>query len=293
MQIVILFHPHGPQLNSEFLFVINVQVIFINLVFDYVINIYANYFHVCLFYCKYILFNIKFLFYLVFVVIGFHRSLGPSISKVRSISLDKWKEEWIENLVLNGNFRANQYFEKIINIKEKPSSDSSQDKKRKFIEEKYKCRSFIDLNGSNPFEEIRELRRNQKLEKPIFTSIENLKKFLKRKENPPISEQKREFGSEISELKIDGKRMKPNQIEYERKEDNKEGKNYDINTKFANIDNKKKTENCCNNVKDLDSDLEQNQFQHLSKKMRDSLLKGNPLEVLEKIEEFGNIESLI
>lgn len=229
----------------------------------------------------------------LFLLKGFHRGLGPSISKVRSISLDKWKEEWVENLIFIGNIRANQYFEKTLNIKEKPSSDSPSDKKRSFIENKYKCKNFIDSNDNNPFEEIRAARKSQTLEKISFTSFENIKKVLKMKRKEElVSEQKKEIGSEISELKIDGKRMKVNKIEYERKE-YLDAKNHEINQHFSNLDNKKKTDNYTKNINNMERDLEQIQFQHLSKQMRDILLKGNPLEVLEKIEELGNIESLI
>lgn len=229
---------------------------------------------------------------MVLAFIGFHRSLGPTISKVRSISLDKWKEEWIENLVFIGNFRANQYFEKNLNIKEKPSYDSSPEQKKKFIEEKYKHRNFIDLKDLNPFEEIGKSRRNRNLEKPMITSLESLKKLLKRKENP-IYEKKKELNSEIFGLKINGKRIKVNKIEYEKNEDNKLAKIYDTNKKKLNHDINEKADNAGNYIIDLDQNLEENQFQRLSKQMRDKLLKGNPLELLEKIEDLGNIESLI
>ena len=31
---------------------------------------------------------------------GAHRSLGPTITRVRSANLDKWEKKWIENMLL-------------------------------------------------------------------------------------------------------------------------------------------------------------------------------------------------
>jgi stromal membrane-associated protein len=42
---------------------------------------------------------------------GVHRSLGTHISKVRSIDLDTWTTEHVDNMVRWGNAKANAYWE--------------------------------------------------------------------------------------------------------------------------------------------------------------------------------------
>ena len=42
---------------------------------------------------------------------GVHRSFGSHISQVRSVKLDKWDEESLENIDKIGNIKANEYWE--------------------------------------------------------------------------------------------------------------------------------------------------------------------------------------
>ena len=42
---------------------------------------------------------------------GIHRSFGSHVSKVRSVKLDKWDQESIENIDKIGNTKANEYWE--------------------------------------------------------------------------------------------------------------------------------------------------------------------------------------
>lgn len=41
---------------------------------------------------------------------GAHRSLGPTITRVKSTKLDKWNRDWIQNMKL-GNEEINKYWE--------------------------------------------------------------------------------------------------------------------------------------------------------------------------------------
>ncbi|KAI7897744.1 uncharacterized protein BX663DRAFT_405765, partial [Cokeromyces recurvatus] len=49
---------------------------------------------------------------------GAHRSLGTHISKVKSVDLDTWTPEQVENMIKWGNKRANKYWEANLNDKE-------------------------------------------------------------------------------------------------------------------------------------------------------------------------------
>ncbi|MES1918723.1 hypothetical protein MHBO_000642 [Bonamia ostreae] len=40
-----------------------------------------------------------------------HRNMGVHISKVRSVDLDKWRQEWVQTMAKRGNKQVNQSFE--------------------------------------------------------------------------------------------------------------------------------------------------------------------------------------
>ncbi|CDS09310.1 hypothetical protein LRAMOSA10670 [Lichtheimia ramosa] len=64
----------------------------------------------------------------VFVCIrcsGVHRSMGTHISKVKSVDLDTWIPDQVENMIRWGNERANKYWE--ANLKDKRPSESNID----------------------------------------------------------------------------------------------------------------------------------------------------------------------
>ncbi|KAI8639436.1 hypothetical protein BD408DRAFT_421455 [Parasitella parasitica] len=56
---------------------------------------------------------------------GIHRSLGVHISKVKSVDLDTWVQDQVENMVRWGNERANKYWE--ANLKDKKPSESNME----------------------------------------------------------------------------------------------------------------------------------------------------------------------
>lgn len=56
---------------------------------------------------------------------GIHRSLGVHISKVKSVDLDTWVADQVENMVRWGNERANKYWE--ANLRDKKPSESNME----------------------------------------------------------------------------------------------------------------------------------------------------------------------
>ncbi|TUB03088.1 Arf-GAP with Rho-GAP domain, ANK repeat and PH domain-containing protein 1 [Bagarius yarrelli] len=84
---------------------------------------------------------------------GEHRSLGPSISKVRSLKMDKkvWTNDLIQLFLEVGNERANQFWAANIPPSEALTPFSSSDKRRRFITAKYregKYRRYHPLFGN-------------------------------------------------------------------------------------------------------------------------------------------------
>ncbi|XP_067307581.1 arf-GAP with Rho-GAP domain, ANK repeat and PH domain-containing protein 1 isoform X1 [Pseudorasbora parva] len=84
---------------------------------------------------------------------GEHRSLGPSISKVRSLKMDKkvWTEELIQLFLVLGNERANQFWAANVPPSEELNLNSSSEERRRFITAKYregKYRRYHPLFGN-------------------------------------------------------------------------------------------------------------------------------------------------
>ncbi|ANB13355.1 Age2p [Sugiyamaella lignohabitans] len=74
---------------------------------------------------------------------GIHRSMGTHISKVRSIDLDSWSDEQIENMVKWGNKRANLYWEHKL-----PANYIPDDSKiANFIRTKYDLKRWVMSGG--------------------------------------------------------------------------------------------------------------------------------------------------
>ncbi|XP_068601185.1 arf-GAP with Rho-GAP domain, ANK repeat and PH domain-containing protein 1 [Brachionichthys hirsutus] len=87
---------------------------------------------------------------------GEHRSLGPSISKVRSLKMDRkvWTEELIQVFLLLGNERANSFWAANVPPSEALTPSSCSEERRNFITNKYrqgKYRKYHPLYG-NPRE---------------------------------------------------------------------------------------------------------------------------------------------
>ncbi|XP_037402515.1 arf-GAP with Rho-GAP domain, ANK repeat and PH domain-containing protein 1 isoform X1 [Pygocentrus nattereri] len=84
---------------------------------------------------------------------GEHRGLGPSISKVRSLKMDKkvWTDDLIQLFLLVGNDRANHFWAANVPPSEALSACSSSEERRRFITAKYregKYRRYHALFGN-------------------------------------------------------------------------------------------------------------------------------------------------
>ncbi|XP_076591200.1 arf-GAP with Rho-GAP domain, ANK repeat and PH domain-containing protein 1 isoform X2 [Chaetodon auriga] len=84
---------------------------------------------------------------------GEHRGLGPSISKVRSLKMDKkvWTEELIQVFLLLGNERVNSFWAANVPPSEALTPSSCSEERRRFITNKYrqgKYRKYHPLYGN-------------------------------------------------------------------------------------------------------------------------------------------------
>lgn len=75
---------------------------------------------------------------------GVHRNLGSHISRVRSLDLDEWPPGHLAVMTAIGNRTANSIWEhRISRSGIKPSPNSSQEEKERFIIAKYSRREFL------------------------------------------------------------------------------------------------------------------------------------------------------
>ncbi|KAM3615695.1 uncharacterized protein V6R79_006329 [Siganus canaliculatus] len=84
---------------------------------------------------------------------GEHRGLGPSISKVRSLKMDRkiWTEELIQVFLLLGNERVNSFWAANVPPSEALTPSSCSEERRRFIANKYrqgKYRKYHPLYGN-------------------------------------------------------------------------------------------------------------------------------------------------
>jgi stromal membrane-associated protein len=76
---------------------------------------------------------------------GVHRSLGTHISKVMSVTLDKWTDDDINFMIeVGGNSQANATYEAFLpKGYSKPHPDSAQEERQNFIKSKYELQEFL------------------------------------------------------------------------------------------------------------------------------------------------------
>mmetsp|Transcript_10450 Transcript_10450/g.15719 ORF Transcript_10450/g.15719 Transcript_10450/m.15719 type:complete len:699 (+) Transcript_10450:14-2110(+) len=76
---------------------------------------------------------------------GVHRSLGTHISKVRSLTLDKWDPQTLTMMKYLGNKKVNSILEAARDPKyERPTANSDRESRAKFITLKYREKKFLE-----------------------------------------------------------------------------------------------------------------------------------------------------
>ena len=82
---------------------------------------------------------------------GVHRNLGSHISRVRSLDLDEWPPGHLAVMTALGNRTANSIWEgRMPHPGIKPSPNSSQEEKERFIIAKYSRREFLTPIPNQP-----------------------------------------------------------------------------------------------------------------------------------------------
>ncbi|KAH8740974.1 homeobox-containing protein [Cryptosporidium ryanae] len=83
---------------------------------------------------------------------GVHRHLGVHISKVKSISLDTWNDEWIDRCMKIGNFISNSYYEHNLPAGfQRPNwSNQQHSVVEQWIRDKYEFKLYIHSNLTPP-----------------------------------------------------------------------------------------------------------------------------------------------
>lgn len=91
---------------------------------------------------------------------GIHRSLGVHVSKVRSLTLDKWEEHTVKYMESLGNVKVNQMYEGKLGEYKKPTRECTKDERQKFIHSKYIERLFY-IPKETTDEEFKHVKKNR------------------------------------------------------------------------------------------------------------------------------------
>jgi stromal membrane-associated protein len=81
---------------------------------------------------------------------GHHRNLGPSITRVRSVKLDAWRQEWVNIMENVGNVKGNDFYEYSMPRGKKPDPSWQTNDIRKFIGDKYVKKLYAPHDKSDP-----------------------------------------------------------------------------------------------------------------------------------------------
>ena len=104
-------------------------------------------------------------------MLGVHRQLGPSVTRVRSAKLDSWKMENIEILAATGNRIANDYWERSVPASvRKPDLNASMDDVRRKVNDKYIKKLYAPSNQPSPIQEFVEARKNEQVTAGTFSA---------------------------------------------------------------------------------------------------------------------------
>lgn len=91
---------------------------------------------------------------------GIHRSLGVHVSKVRSLTLDKWEEPTVKFMEAMGNDKVNRIYEGNLGECPKPTRDCTKEERQNFIRSKYIDRHFY-IAEESPDQEFHAVMKNR------------------------------------------------------------------------------------------------------------------------------------
>ena len=85
---------------------------------------------------------------------GCHRELGTHISKIKSINLDSWPLNILENFQKTDNKIANYYCEYNLKKSDFDKIKNDKDKIMEFIKDKYEYKKWVNINDIDPMQKI-------------------------------------------------------------------------------------------------------------------------------------------
>ena len=94
---------------------------------------------------------------------GCHRELGAHISKIKSINLDTWPIEILDNFRKINNEIANKYWEYNLHNFDFDSIKDDRDKMMEFIRNKYEYKKWINQNEIEPMSRIIQEKNTNKI----------------------------------------------------------------------------------------------------------------------------------
>ncbi|KAH8581792.1 uncharacterized protein ELE39_001922 [Cryptosporidium sp. chipmunk genotype I] len=135
---------------------------------------------------------------------GVHRHLGVHISKVKSISLDTWNNDWIKRCMKIGNYISNKYYEhKLPTGFQRPSWGNQQHSiVEQWIRDKYEFKLYTPDNTIPPSLQIDSMEATiHNEEKPLnnFKGFNQTQKFNRTTSNNllEIEVERKESSSEV------------------------------------------------------------------------------------------------
>jgi len=84
---------------------------------------------------------------------GIHRNLGVHISKVKSLTLDKWQQKWIDTVKAIGNEVAREYYEfRLPSDYRRPTHADGVSALENWIRSKYEKKLYVPVGKPEPWE---------------------------------------------------------------------------------------------------------------------------------------------
>jgi hypothetical protein len=121
---------------------------------------------------------------------GLHRSLGTHISKVKSVSLDKWTPEQIKNMQEMGNKKAKEIYEANVPEGYRRPNENDTYELEQWIRAKYDRKEFMrrgDKDAREKVERLKKERPRKTEEKKKVEKIEISSQSTKSVQAPPAA----------------------------------------------------------------------------------------------------------